>query len=243
MDDEKQIKRFHRILKILLHVQSGPQFNATRLAERFGVSRRTIYRDITFLRDSDIPVDFDEENEAYRLDEAHLSQVRTDADTENLAMLVLAAKISPLYSVKDIAARIDSAISELLNPLPGDLCEEMATLFNGFTADVKQATYVPKRPKVWMKVLTAIRERHQLRVRLRQGRKTIRTKIAPYQLVASEAGWDVVGKLADDRTSRKIKLNDILSAQVTRQEFHLPRGSRWRIKRSLATGELANATR
>ena len=242
MDDDKQIKRFHRILKILLHVQAGPQFNATRLADGFGVSRRTIYRDITFLRDSGIPVDFDEENEAYRLDEAHLSQVRTEADPENLAMLVLAAKISPLYSVPEIAVRIDSAISELLNPLPSEVCEELATLFNGLTADVKQEAYVPKRPKVWMKVLTAVRERRQIRVRLRQSGKTIRTQIAPYQLVASKAGWEVVGKSPEDRTSRKIKLDDILSAQVTKQEFHLPRGSRWRIQRSLASGSLADAT-
>jgi predicted DNA-binding transcriptional regulator YafY len=48
--------RFQRVLGILLHLRSGKEVSAFDLAQRFGVSRRTIYRDMEMLSALGVPV-------------------------------------------------------------------------------------------------------------------------------------------------------------------------------------------
>jgi predicted DNA-binding transcriptional regulator YafY len=48
--------RFERVLGILLHLRSGKEVTAFDLAQRFGVSRRTIYRDMEMLSALGVPV-------------------------------------------------------------------------------------------------------------------------------------------------------------------------------------------
>ena len=50
------LNRFDRIVAILIHLQSGRVVKAQELASRFGVSLRTIYRDIRSLEASGVPI-------------------------------------------------------------------------------------------------------------------------------------------------------------------------------------------
>jgi len=56
MIDEESPKRFDRIVSILIQLQSKRVIKAQELADRFGVSLRTIYRDIKTLEASGVPV-------------------------------------------------------------------------------------------------------------------------------------------------------------------------------------------
>jgi predicted DNA-binding transcriptional regulator YafY len=48
--------RFERVLGILLHLRAGKEISAFDLAHHFGVSRRTIYRDMEMLSALGVPV-------------------------------------------------------------------------------------------------------------------------------------------------------------------------------------------
>ena len=50
------MNRFERSLGILLHLRSGKEMSASDLAQRLGVSRRTIYRDMDVLSTLGVPV-------------------------------------------------------------------------------------------------------------------------------------------------------------------------------------------
>lgn len=54
--EEESPKRFDRIVSILIQLQSKRVIKAQELADRFGVSLRTIYRDIRTLEASGVPV-------------------------------------------------------------------------------------------------------------------------------------------------------------------------------------------
>lgn len=56
MTEEESPKRFDRIVAILIQLQSKRVIKAQELADRFGVSLRTIYRDIKTLEASGVPV-------------------------------------------------------------------------------------------------------------------------------------------------------------------------------------------
>ena len=50
------MNRLERISAILVKLQSRPVVTASEIAEQFGVSLRTVYRDIRALEESGIPV-------------------------------------------------------------------------------------------------------------------------------------------------------------------------------------------
>jgi predicted DNA-binding transcriptional regulator YafY len=50
------VSRTARILELMIRVQARPRFTAAELAGEFGVSWRTILRDLGALRDMDVPL-------------------------------------------------------------------------------------------------------------------------------------------------------------------------------------------
>ncbi len=67
---DNDIKRLSRLTAILTQLQSKRFLTATRLADRFGVSVRTIYRDIKALEEAGVPV-LTEEGKGYSLMEGY----------------------------------------------------------------------------------------------------------------------------------------------------------------------------
>jgi predicted DNA-binding transcriptional regulator YafY len=52
----ESVSRTARLLELLIRVQAKPRFTAQELAEEFGVSRRTMLRDLRALSDMDVPL-------------------------------------------------------------------------------------------------------------------------------------------------------------------------------------------
>lgn len=68
--DSKDTKRISRLTAILTQLQSKRIVTSTSLAEKFGVSARTIYRDIKVLEQAGVPI-FTEDGKGYSLMEGY----------------------------------------------------------------------------------------------------------------------------------------------------------------------------
>ena len=55
-DPEKEMSRTARLLELMIRVQTRPRFTAAELAEEFGVSRRTMQRDLAALSGMGVPL-------------------------------------------------------------------------------------------------------------------------------------------------------------------------------------------
>lgn len=55
-DSEKEMSRTARLLELMIRVQTRPRFTAAELAEEFGVSRRTMQRDLAALSGVGVPL-------------------------------------------------------------------------------------------------------------------------------------------------------------------------------------------
>jgi predicted DNA-binding transcriptional regulator YafY len=55
-DSEKELSRTARLLELMIRVQTKPRFTAAELAEEFGVSRRTMQRDLAALSGMGVPL-------------------------------------------------------------------------------------------------------------------------------------------------------------------------------------------
>jgi len=56
------MKANERRLNLLLLLQSNQNWNVDQLADHFGVSRRTIFRDLKTFSEIDVPVTWDKDN-------------------------------------------------------------------------------------------------------------------------------------------------------------------------------------
>ncbi|MBM4090387.1 MAG: HTH domain-containing protein, partial [Planctomycetes bacterium] len=56
-----------RMLKILSRLQAGGGLNATQLADQLEVCRRTIFRDLSLMREAGVSVYYDGVTDCYRL--------------------------------------------------------------------------------------------------------------------------------------------------------------------------------
>lgn len=216
-------KRIHRVIQVLLHIESGPRFNARTLADMFGVKRRTIYRDVAILRNVGFVITFDETVDAYVLTTPKSPAYNFELSAADLEMLAVAAKLAAPALSRQQFHRVESALARLMGSFPVETRIELNQLFNSLHADSDPAA-APNNDPVWQLIVHAIRNRLQVRITLR-GAKPIQTKLDPYQLIASGSGWKVVGRSSLHRATKSFPLIEIAQGEITDDSFVPPRGA------------------
>jgi predicted DNA-binding transcriptional regulator YafY len=109
MDDSP--KRFDRIVAILIQLQSKKVVRAQDIAERFGVSLRTIYRDIRTLEASGVPI-YSEPGIGYSLMEGYrLPPVMFTR--EEASSFIAAEKLMEKFADRELATLYSSATFKL----------------------------------------------------------------------------------------------------------------------------------
>ena len=105
---ENDTKRLSRLTAILIQLQTKRLITSTGLAERFGVSVRTIYRDIKALEQAGVPV-LTEEGKGYSLMEGYKVPPVMFSESEANALITveqLVQKNSDRSLVKDIQRQL-----------------------------------------------------------------------------------------------------------------------------------------
>ena len=228
--------RLVRVLRLLLRLQSGPRYNAAQLAAELGVSRRTIFRDVNLLRDSGIPVAYDEKVESYILAESFPRPKVPSLSTDELAMLLLCAQLAVGEAPSVFGNRVREASAKLLADYPADVRREISRLLATCTT-----RYSGLRPEeqTLLTLFVAIRAGKQVRIsRSKEHPEVFETKVAPYRVFESQGSWRLIGRSSLHRRTESFEVKDITAAEVTDDEYILPRRIRERLYYDLETGDL-----
>lgn len=122
----ERISRPERLVRILESLNAGEPCNAKHFAEAFGVSRRTIHRDLGSLRKAGVSYQYD-----YASGNLQLTKLKLNAPKLPLATLLTlcaCALTSPLYS--HWPPGVDEAIGALKSKLPREDQELIESLTN-----------------------------------------------------------------------------------------------------------------
>lgn len=111
-----------RCLKTLSLLQSGLGYNAMELAREFGVSQRTVYRDLGVLKDAGIPITFCTDRNGYILDPVF--RFRSLPLTGEEWVAVVLACCAVVRTQASFAPLARQASAKLLARLPPDLLRE-----------------------------------------------------------------------------------------------------------------------
>jgi len=169
-----------RILFIDHQIRAGRYPSTEQISEVFEVTRRTIQRDIEFMRERlSAPIAYDRRRKGYYYTEENWMLPAIFMSEGDLIALLAGMSLSaagPLYE------RIEPVLSRLARVFPRRISVDLELL----RATVVLRSLAPRRPARFLPViLDAIRKQRRLRIRYRSPTtgETVRT-VEPYRLVS-----------------------------------------------------------
>ena len=123
------LAKIHRLLQLIGLLQAGRGYNAESLALECGVTRRTIFRDLDMLRQSGIPLAFDEGRQRYCIPGACLLPPTNFTPEEALSLVVLCHELGDGAGLPFLGPARSAAL-KLESSLPIRLREQLRDILS-----------------------------------------------------------------------------------------------------------------
>lgn len=217
-------RRLNRLLKLIALLRGPTGLNARKLGEKFGISRRNVYRDMAVLELAGVPVYHDSEfceGGAYRIREGWWFPHINVSDEECLDLSVL-AQIAEGQSVP-LLDQVSEVRDKLLGTLPAKqqaLITEASELFSVLAVGVADHS----RSKAVMRaVQQALLTRKQLEgtYHTHHGNKTVKVRLQPRRvLLSSQASvWYVIAQDESDGQTKLFRIARFKTLKVTERDM------------------------
>lgn len=183
-----------RLLSLLSLMQSRPSWSGPELAERLGVTTRTVRHDVDRLRTLGYPVDATRGAHGnYRLGAGATLPplLLDDEEAVAVALGLRAASASPIERVAESSAQ---ALAKLEQVLPSRLRRQVNTLTSVTTQVADDAGIPDADPRVDPKSLTAVAAAIRDVEWLRFDYDGVQCLVEPYRLVSWERRWYLLGR-------------------------------------------------
>jgi predicted DNA-binding transcriptional regulator YafY len=217
-----------RLLQLLSLLQTPREWPGGELAERLGVSRRTVRRDVDRLRELGYPVRASRGSDGgYRLvaGKAMPPLLLDDEEAVAIAVGLRAGAGGAIEGVDEASVR---ALAKLEQVLPARLRHRVTTL-QAATTPLTGGDGASVAPETLTVMASAIAGRERLRFAYRSGDGTATRRLAePYRLVSTGRRWYLVAydlDRADWRTFRVDRVGEPFATGARFAPRELPTGS------------------
>jgi predicted DNA-binding transcriptional regulator YafY len=222
-----------RLLELVMILQSQRFPNARRLAEMCGVSRRTIYRDLTTLETAGLSIVYVPERQGYELGRECLLQPPQLDEREALALL-LASHVGSIPAPFGTLLPVRTALTKVFQSLPSALRNRLAE-GGELIAHTAPACEAPEeRRAIHQAILNALLGRKRLRLSYRDGGQgaVSTTDFGLFRLARLEGQWALIGHSSSHGCVRLYWLPWIEKAEATGVAYSIP--PRFQLERFLA---------
>ncbi|MDL2077637.1 YafY family protein [Streptomyces sp. GXMU-J15] len=223
-----------RLLQLLSLLQTPREWPGGELADRLGVSRRTVRRDIDRLRELGYPVQATKGSDGgYRLvaGKAMPPLVLDDEEAVAIAVGLRAGAGHALEGVDEASVR---ALAKLEQVLPGRLRHRVATL-QAATTPLTSGDGASIAPETLTVMASTVAGRERLRFAYRAGDGTESRRLTePYRLVSTGRRWYLVAYDLDREDWRTFRVDRVSEPFATGARF---------TPRELPTGDAAEYLR
>jgi predicted DNA-binding transcriptional regulator YafY len=213
-----------RRLKLMLMLQQpGEKLTVEQIAEKFGVSRRTIFRDFNALQEINVPVTWDK-YAGYGMMKGYKIPPLMFTSKELATVMV---------GLNFVKSQIDNGLVEdaegvelkIKNVLPLELSDFMSSLSSRTIVDPYQKYGAIKRDGGdWYLLSSAISQEQRVEFKYASAKGEVKTrKVDPYILVFFEDHWNMIGKShlrGDVRNFRLERMSEvrILEEKIIKKE-------------------------
>jgi len=212
---DNDIKRISRLTAILTQLQTVRLLTAPNLAEKFGVSIRTIYRDIKALEQAGVPI-FTEEGKGYKLMEGY--KIPPVMFTENEAnALILVEQLVLKNKDASLVKEYTEAIQKIKAVLKNDV-KDKANLLSDRTRN--ELNLNTERTSNNLTILQHALTNHFLAKidYVNEANKQSQRIIEPFALLSTD-NWLLIAWCQQREEFRYFRLDRIAKLQVLSEKF------------------------
>ncbi|GAB4417614.1 MAG: YafY family protein [Anaerolineae bacterium] len=212
------MNRIDRLFGILLILQNQPRVRAQDLAERFEVSKRTIYRDITALSEMGVPI-VSLPGEGYELMEGFYLPPLIFTDDEAMA-LFLGAKLLIQQAAGALTLKAEQALAKLAVALPQETRQRVEALTGIIGFITLPDRFNLDEPQL-ITLQQAIQQQQVIHLRYHSytQNETTERDVEPHQLFYSDGTWYVTGYCRLRQGLRSFRLSRIEKLTVRPDTF------------------------
>jgi predicted DNA-binding transcriptional regulator YafY len=218
------LSRIHRLLKLIGMLQAGRGCHAEALAQACGVTRRTIFRDLDALRQSGVPLVYNEQQQRYHIPGTYFLPPTNFTPEEALALIVLChdlgdrAQLPFFYPAQTAALKLASSLPERLR-------EQLRATGEAVKIHMPPANPLAGQEPIYQQLLRAISQRQSVRIGYHGPTEDeISTRLHPYRLLFSRRSWYVIGRSSLHRGTRTFNVGRIRRLELLDDRYQIPRG-------------------
>lgn len=202
--------RISRVVRILTALQSGRDYTADDLAKMFGISRRTIFRDLKELQAIGVPYRYDSKTGGYSIDPEYFLPPIDLSLQEALSLLLVVHKASSHMQVPFRNSALLAAL-KIENNLPVKIRNYCNTTLQNISTRMSAQAPLKLLDKIFGELQRAIFKKHKVCIQygsLYEG-EVIEVELDPYHLMYARRAWYVMGFSGMHKSIRTFKLNRI----------------------------------
>jgi len=210
--------RASRLISLLLLLQLGRRMTAEELAERLGVSVRTVYRDVEALAEAGVPIRAERGPAGgFQLRDGYRSKLPLTADE---AEALLIGQPGPAAAL-GLGALLAEARLKVLGSLPRDLRERAARAERFFHLDEPKWFQRRDDSPFLADLATAVWEGRRVHIRYRDRRgQVVSRALDPLGLVLKAGSWYLAARSDDE--DRIYRVSRIETLTLTDESFDRP---------------------
>jgi proteasome accessory factor B len=243
-------QRIHRLLRILTLIQGSGGWTARKLAEEFGTTTRTIYRDMKILDAAGIPYFHDVQTQGYSINRTFFLPPVSLSFEEALALVALAHQVGGKEQIP-FTRQAGRAIEKVRGQLPSPVREQLERVIGHVSLKLAAATASESAQDVYDRVRQAIATGTQLRCAYQSLSRPAEGDsggagefyLKPYELLFNQRAWYVVGHHSRHNQVRCMRLSRFTQITPTERKYKIPRdfslekhlGNAWRMIRGETT--------
>ena len=185
--------QYHRLQRILEMIREGtrvgPLPNCGDFSHELEVSRRTLMRDLDFLRDDHhAPIAYDDSRKGFRLTDPTFKLAPVELTQREVFTFSIARKLLERFDGTPLEMDMRSVLAKIAESLQGSVSLDIESLTEQFT--VLSEDHAKVEPQVWQAVARAINQRERLVMDYRRFDGHAGSyRIEPHHLAAYHGNW------------------------------------------------------
>jgi proteasome accessory factor B len=215
-----KVSRITRVMKILTAMQSGRKYTAGELANTFGTSRRTVFRDLKELSAIGVPYHYDPASGGYIIDpEFFLPPINLNLQ-EALALLMIIHKARDQIQLPFKHSALLAGM-KIENNLPPKIKQYCNTALKSISTHSPAQAPTGSLDNIFAQLQNAIARKLKTNIKYESlfEKNSLEIELCPYHLLYNQRAWYVLGYSDHHKSVRTFKLNRIKEMEVSDKCF------------------------
>jgi len=219
--------QYARLIELDRKIRGGGYPNCLTFANDWGVSQKTVQRDIDFLRDQcGAPMVYDRERKGFFYEDSSWWLPSVSLSEGELLGVLLAARVAEQYRGSPVARQIGRVFEKLAGLLPDKVSVTPELLYSKFTFTSPPAK--PVDEEIWTTVVRGALAQRTLSIRYRTFDVTAgeekESLVEPYHIANLQGEWYLFGVHHGYTDVRQFSMSRIAKAILTEGHFDMPKG-------------------